>query len=145
MGSITHDKYIEIVEKQHCNYSSLVRCQIEGIVREILADAGTEVEDPPILPGATQGKWVSVGPIEENCYQVWANWRHDGEEKVADHLSKADAKVTTASKELMETGVVLLEVIHSRTCDKHLPKLQVTADFRDALEKAGANINKFRR
>lgn len=111
----------------------------------VLVAANIEVEDPSILPGVTQGGWrlqecsgyIKVLVGDKHIATYW------GEEEERRHPSwkeaQANAKLSIASKELAEAVIGWLEAFPGG-CVAPAARCMI-----NALEKAGVEVEKFRR
>lgn len=147
MDRETYDRLVTDISNTYLNKDLEATHFAVNAVNNVLIAEGIEIPEPRILPEVTQGGERGWHTRELDGRA----WIYAGDQPIVGPVKGKDAgeafanaQVMVASKELVETGVVLLEVIHSRTCDEHLPRLQVTADFRDALEKAGADVDRLR-
>ena len=118
-------------DKCHDTQRKLMR----ATVGEAFEVAGIKVEDPPILPEVTPGKW---GYREMKSAKTAFMVTVDGKGGIAYHLTEADAKVMAGSNELVEKVIELHEAFTVRE------SRQAKMDMLDILEGMGCNVDRFR-
>jgi hypothetical protein len=137
--------YQKIVDEVEDMYGQ-TREQEEAIdmVDTLLGMLDIEVEEPSILPDITPGTWsVSEGYYCSSRHEkMYWNINKENGTFLAHMLdNEADAKLMVAAKELVQAVVECLE-------DRMFARVQWSPKSKaiiDALEKAGVNVEKFRR
>ncbi len=107
---------------------------VELYTMAVLNAIEAEVEEPPVIPGMTEGGW-KPGVVTTGIFSGANNI------KIAEVSNPADRKVMAGSKKVTETVVAYLEWVVEH-CGAPYPS--VTLALIDAIEAQGCNVDKFR-
>lgn len=136
-------------ERKHVIQNAIVgKMDVGDIVGTVLEMVDVGVESPSILPGVTQGKWRWAwhGPADDSSERVEVTssngvriyTRFCGKASSCGYSREeaiANGKVMTASKEITEEAVKLIQDV-----DKNCSGSSRTIALRKACRKGGAKI-----
>lgn len=148
------EKAVKQVGHIQCNWAENFSspAMAKRIAKDVAEIFEVEVEDPPILPGVDQREWMAER-ANDGLWHIYAggygiatidSYKPPGGFAVSkDETDEAHAKVIAASKELAEKLYALLKWLGF--CNWHQEDTDLIRESIDALEKAGVDVDRFRR